>query len=135
MKKFTDYIIWGAILICATFLVVALVGLRGAFAQTIGHGAICDTPEEVSRFITLFKQGDDSQVVAQAVNAEVGKPTACGIALIAFVVGDEVSKVRGPMGTARIVKITIVAVNLGRGWQPTAPFEQYTALLVQEEPA
>lgn len=134
-QKLCDALVWAGIFACMCFLVLALAPSAWAQQITVGHGAICDTPEEVTRFISLFNKGDDSQAIAEKVNAEVGKPTACGIALIAFVEGDEVSKVRGPAGTARIVKITIVGVNIGRGWQPTAPFEQYTALLVKEEGA
>lgn len=122
-------------LVRIALLCVFLCAPLGALAQEtqVGTGLICDTATQVARYIELYKKGDNTTTVVQAVNTEANSVTACGIALIAFVEGDEVAKVRGPMGTARVVKITIVAVNLGRGWQPTAPFEQYTALIVPEQ--
>lgn len=135
MQRLKDFAVWLAIAICAAFLSGALAFPALAQELVQGRGLICDTPQEVERFISLFKKGDDGNTVVQQVNVEVGKPNACGFALIAFYQGDEVAKVRGAAGPASIVKITIVGVNLGHGWQLVPHFEQYAAIPIKEEGA
>ncbi len=136
-KRMVDYAVWLGILLCCTFLVTSLVAVKGAFAQgtSVGKGLICDTPAEIERYIALYKKGDDGYAIAQQVNAEVGKPTACGLVFIVFEEGEEITKVRGEAGPARIVKVTIFAINTGAGFQAIPPYEQYAAFPIPEEGA
>ena len=59
---------------------------------------------------------------------------ACGVAMVAFVRGPTVSQARNPHGTFDMVEITIVAVNLGRGFQPTPPLTRFTLFKTKEAP-
>jgi hypothetical protein len=130
MRRFANFAAWLVLAVCCTFLPAPLVHAQ---QLVTAQGLICDEAKEVERFISLFQKGDDGNAIARRVNSEVGKPNACGFAQIAFYEGDEVSKVRGVSGPARIVKVTIVAVNLGHGWQPVSDYEQYAAIPIVEQ--
>ena len=50
----------------------------------VGQGLVCDTPEQVERFVDLRGNGVDVAVALQTVNSESHDSTACDIALVAF---------------------------------------------------
>src|SRR5258708_37227676 len=50
----------------------------------IGQGIVCDTPEQVQRFVGLRGDGKDVAVALQTVNQESHDSAACDFALIAF---------------------------------------------------
>jgi hypothetical protein len=133
-RRLLDYAVWGAILICATFLVTSLAFLKGAFAQevTTGQGVICTTQDQLRRYAALYEKGQLGNVVAEKVNKEVGDETACGIALVAFVIGDKFGQVRTADGPFEVTEILIVAANLGRGWAKVQPFVQFTLIPIKE---
>ncbi len=69
---------------------------------------VCDTQKQVERFVTLF--AGDVGAALHAVNSEQENPTACDVASIAYVPGDEVSSAKGPCGHFRVVRILLIGV-------------------------
>ena len=61
----------------------------------VGLGMICDTPEQTDRFLALRNGGADTDKAAATVNAEARDPRACGKALVAFRMEEELQKARG----------------------------------------
>jgi len=62
---------------------------------------VCDTQKQVERFVTVFTGNVGAAL--HAVNSEQENPTACDVATIAYVPGDEVSSAKGPCGHFRVV--------------------------------
>jgi hypothetical protein len=58
----------------------------------VAPSLVCDTPEQVERFVALF--AGDAQAAIRVVNAEQNNPTACAMLNIAFMRGNR-------LGTAR----------------------------------
>jgi hypothetical protein len=58
--------------------------------------------------IALFT--GDVGTALHAVNSEQDNPTACDIATIAYVPGDEMSDAKGPCGHFRVVRVLLIGV-------------------------
>jgi len=58
----------------------------------VGTNLICDTQEQVERFVALYD--GDAQAAISAVNAAEHNPTACGMATAAFVRGPQLATAR-----------------------------------------
>jgi hypothetical protein len=98
----------------------------------VGVGLICDGSNQVERYLKLSR-GEGSPVEAlKVVNDEANK-TACGVASIAFVVGEEVGTVKLKDGVMHIMQIMVVATQTQRGWQQVPPTVQYTAVFEKFE--
>jgi hypothetical protein len=124
-----------AVLLCGAGAGAQESGKDNANSATIGIGLICNTAQQVERYLALYKDGASAQKAMNVVNTEERNPKACGIVAAAFVVGEQHGKLVVPGGTAKIVEITIVAAHTGRGWKTTAPTVQYTAVFEDGEEA
>jgi hypothetical protein len=78
-----------------TFLVVSYLPLHSQEQANsprlwleIGQGTVCDTPEQVQRFVGLRGDGMEVSVALQTVNNKSRGSTACDIALVAFTCQD-----------------------------------------------
>lgn len=104
----------------------------------IGRGVICDTQEEVKRYVTLFD--GDSDAALGAVNREAQKADACIVAAIVFIPGSENTSenVTDAMarnekeGAFRIVPILVTGVVKPHGIEQVPPFPQFTLVKVEE---
>lgn len=94
----------------------------------IGTGVICDTRDEVQRFVSLMDQKDAGEAL-QTVNREKENPLACGMATVAFSSGKDHGDVRNGKGAFKILEIEIVAGATEAGWQKIEPRRtQFTAI-------
>lgn len=98
---------------------------------TVAVGLICDTPQQVERYLALYKDGATAEAAMNVVNREESNPKACGIAAAAFVMGQQMGTLSVPGGTAQIVEITILAAHTGKQWRTTTPTKQYTAVFLE----
>ena len=119
---------WAVLIALAILITSAYVK---AYAQEVyvGTGIVCDTSEQVAKFATTFDGDNDAAL--QVANSE--SPSACGILAVAYVRGETVATVQTKNGPAVIVKIAVVAINLGHGWMQGPPMTQYTMFLTREE--
>ena len=62
-----------------------------AKAPHLGTGLICDSPQQVQRILALHGDGTSVQSAMETVNLETQNPTACAIAVTAFVENEEIS--------------------------------------------
>lgn len=92
----------------------------------IGLGLICDTTEQIDRFVALRNNGRTTQGAVQSVNDEAHNPQACGIALIAFAERDSVGKKTIQGKDVSVLEITVLAVSDGSTWHRVPALTQYT---------
>lgn len=92
---------------------------------------VCDHAIEVQKYLAVYK--DDAQKAVEHVNTDVGNPTACILAGIAFIRGDSQGDViHNKEGAWKVTAIMVVAVYLPNGWQQIAPAMFFTALRTDE---
>ena len=94
----------------------------------VGIGLICNSEEQVHRYLALHVKDDSPEKAIQVINTEVHDPNACSLAAIAFVRGKEGAVVPAPGGRMKIMEIKIVAAQTPFGWQPVTGLVQYTAI-------
>jgi hypothetical protein len=118
-------------------LALPLAGAPAAAQQAddatpaVGHGLICDSPQQLHRFVDIRNQGRAADEAIRAVNAEAKNPIACGTVMAAFAAGKRVDKVKMLGEAVELVEITIVAVSDGTGWTRVPPTTQY---MIRTEP-
>jgi hypothetical protein len=111
---------------------LSLLACYPAQAQEYEHATalLCDSQEQVERYVALFKGEDQSTV--DAVNIEQKDPTACGLASVAFVRGPELGTARNKDSAFQIVRILVVGVDTPDGIRPVRPTPYFTAFEVVE---
>lgn len=116
----------------AAVATIVLVGNPAVAADiAIGRGIICDTPEQMQRYVAVFK--GNAQDALTAVNHEAKKDNACAPAVVAYLAGDAIATARNNDGQAfRVVKILVLGVVTDLGVQQVAPFPQFTVVKVDE---
>src|SRR5262245_4942606 len=102
---------------------------------TFGYGIICNTSQQIQRYLTLYQGKTTAEEAAQAVNVETKNPGGCGMASIAFIAGDYLGEVNVSGGQMRMVQIVVLAMETEKGWQRVPPTVQYTALFLKLEEA
>ena len=114
----------------------------GAIAQEqetevkFGVGIICDTAQQVERYLVILNNGTASSKNAlQAVNTEAKNPNACGMAAIAFLPDKQIGSVNTSNGAIRVMRIEIIATVTEAGWHQVPVTVQYTALVEKFEEA
>lgn len=100
-----------------------------AKAQEVGHGIVCDTPEQVIRFVLA----DDSQATLAAINQE--KAQSCALLEISFYTGSIDSTVVTRDGVWEVTHILIVGIATPHGISPVEPTPQWTAIAVPSKSA
>lgn len=92
---------------------------------TIGQGLICDSPQQLHRFVEMRNQGRAVEEAVRMVNEEAKNPMACGKVMAAFAPGQSVDKMQMRGEAVEFVEITVVAVSDGASWKRIAPTKQY----------
>jgi hypothetical protein len=94
----------------------------------IGSGVICDTHEEVQRFVNLMASKDAGGAL-HTVNREKENPLACGMATVAFRTGKEHGEIRNGKGAYKILEIEVIAGTANGSWHMIVPKRtQFTAI-------
>lgn len=102
---------------------------------TFGYGVICDTSQQIQRYLALYQGETSAEEAAHSVNTETKKPGGCGMASIAFIPGDYLGTVNVSGGQMKMIQIVVLAMQTERGWQRVPPTLQYTALFVKLDEA
>jgi len=98
----------------------------------IASALVCDTQQQVERFVALFDGNVESAL--SAVNDEQATPNACDVATIAYVMGPEVSTARSNGATFRVVRVLVLGVVTPDGtMKASAPTPFYSAAMVDEQ--
>ncbi len=111
-------------LLVSAILLFALPAI--AQERVVGRGPVCDTAEQVEKFIEHINASMDALAAADAVNEEVGNPTACGIVTMAYIRGGEVKRVKMKGKAVGVTEITVVEVMGPMGPIAIEPMKQFT---------
>jgi hypothetical protein len=96
----------------------------------VAPSLVCDTPEQVERFVALF--AGDAQAAIRVVNAEQNNPTACAMLNIAFMRGNRLGTARHGDNAFQITHILVIGIENGNGIQSVQPAAYYSAFGVKE---
>jgi len=118
-------------------LLLPLVLLLSAPAEAqeveIGTSLICDTQEQVERFVALYDGNAES--TANNVNAAEHDPTACAVSTMAYVRGHQLATARNKDTTFQIVPIVVLGVVTEAGVQSVTPARFFSVFEIEELPA
>lgn len=114
-------IIWFLTFLATGLLVTAVAGVRGAFAQEVGQGLICDTAQQAEEWVAYVEANDQQEV------------TGCMVAQVAFLRGEEAKAILVKRGQIHITKILVIALVTPMGLMRVPPNEQYTIFLQKLE--
>jgi hypothetical protein len=96
----------------------------------VGTSLLCDTKEQVERFVALF--AGDEQAALVAVNDEAHNPTACALMNVAYLRGSQIATARHGDHAFEIVRILVVGVDTAAGIQAVRPAAYFTLFGVKE---
>ena len=117
-----------------TLLLMPLVLLLSLPARAqeieVGTSLICDTQEQVERFVTLFD--GDAQSAVNGVNTAEHNPTACAVHNMAYVRGRKVATARTKDTTFQIVQILVLGIVTEEGVRSVSPVPYFSVFAVDE---
>jgi hypothetical protein len=91
----------------------------------IGQGVICDTLEQVERYVALRGNGAESSGALQKVNDEA-HVAACVVALVMFSPGAHLTDMTVQGKLLSIIQINVHAFGNGPVWTKIPPTVRYT---------
>ena len=115
------------------FLSLLLLAPARAGEVEISTGVICNTRQQMERFVAL--NDADPQSAVRAVNAEVRDPAACAVASLAFMRGGNAVTVRRKDATFQIVPILVVGIVTSDGIRAIVPAVYFSLFRVDERMA
>jgi hypothetical protein len=95
-------------------------------SMDVGQGVICDTREQVERFVALRGNGKTTAVALQTVNYEAHDARACNVALVMFTEAKPIAARAINGRLVSIVQITVHAFGNGTAWQKVQAIVQFT---------
>ena len=95
----------------------------------IGRGVLCDTAQQVQRFVMLRDNGNDMTIALQTVNDEAHQATACNFVLVMFNGAKPIAEVTMGGKLVSIIQISVIAFGNGRAWRQVPEITQYTAVV------
>jgi|SRR3954467_13671583 hypothetical protein len=99
-------------------------------AAQIGTGLICDTQQQVERFISLY-EGDAESAVKKVNDAE-GNPTACAVATMAYVRGRTLSTAHHHDTAFQIIPILLLGLVTESGVESVTPAPFFSAIEIEQ---
>lgn len=134
MNTLTRVVLWG-LLFCFPAGANAQQGQHLQKSLELGVGLICNSAEQVERYIALQTAQEPPDAAIRLVNDEAQDPNACAVAAVAFVRGDKGKSVQAPGGMMHITPVMILATQTAAGWQRVPPIVQFTAIFEKLEEA
>jgi hypothetical protein len=118
-----------------TALHIAMLSLLAcvpAHAYDVETGTImlCDTQKQIERYVALFDGNQDAAI--KAVNTEESNPTACAMTNVAYVQGEAIGMARSDNHAFKVIRVAVVAVQAGAGYQYIQPAAFFTLVKVKE---
>ena len=112
-------------------IALAGVGIGGARAEPVsGRGVLCDTVEQLERYVALVQETRASSGAIQRINAEA-RDTVCAVLRAVYERGEPVKRLDTFQGPAEITPIMVFAVIDGDMVRPISPIPQFTLFSVQ----
>jgi hypothetical protein len=119
---------WKAFAILA--ITLAGVGIGSARAESVsGRGILCDTVEQLERYVALVQETRASSGAIQRINAEA-RDTVCAVLNAVYERGDPLKRLDTFQGPAEITPIMVFAVIDGDVVHRLSPIPQFTLFAV-----
>jgi hypothetical protein len=96
----------------------------------VGTSLICNTREQVKRFVALYD--GDSESTANGVNAIEHDPSACAVSAMAYVRGRQLATARNKDTAFQIVPILALGVVTESGVQSVTPAAFFSLFEIEE---
>jgi hypothetical protein len=96
----------------------------------LGTGLICDTREQVERFVSLYD--GDALSTANSVNAAERNATACAVTTMAYVRGRQLATARNKDTAFQIVPILVLGVVTEAGVESVKPAQFFSVFEIEE---
>lgn len=119
-----------SLLVLALLPLLAMPGQAQAPEVEVGTSLICDTQEQVQRFVSLY-DGDVESAV-KGVNAAEHDPTACGVSTMAYVRGPQLATARNKDAAFEIVQILVLGVVTDAGVKSVTPAPFFSLFAIDE---
>jgi hypothetical protein len=113
-------------------LAAMLCGPAQAADYEVGPSLVCDTQNQVERYVALFS--GDAQAAVGAVNAEEQNPTACALVDVVYLRGSRIGMVRNRDNAFEIVRILVVGIDTDAGIQAVPPAAYFSLFGIREYP-
>lgn len=95
-------------------------------APAIGQGLICDSAQQLHRFVDMRNEGRQAEEAVRTINEEAKNPIACGSIMAAFAPGKPVDKMKMLGEAVEVIEITVIAISHdGASWTKVPPTTQY----------
>jgi hypothetical protein len=91
----------------------------------IGQGIVCDTLQQVERYVALRGNGAETNIALGAVNNEAHVPV-CSVALVLFSAGERVGGLAAQGKLLSIIQIRVHAFSNGPVWMKIPATIRYT---------
>jgi hypothetical protein len=114
---------------CAILSLLMCVPGR-AYDVATGPVMVCDTQEQVERFVQLF-DGNQQRAI-DAVNSEEHNPSACAVVDVTYVPGPTLGVARSRSHAFEITPVAVVGSAMPRGYRPVKPVLFFTPISVKE---
>jgi hypothetical protein len=102
----------------------------------VGTTIVCDTQQEVERFVSLMRGSTlSTNSAVNTINAEENDRNACGVSKLAFLRGASLATVRARDETFEITEILVVGVATEAGVRAAVPNVYFAVFKVEEFPA
>jgi len=93
---------------------------------TIGGGILCDTREQMVRFVALRDDGKEADAAIKLINAEAHNRAACTLVMVMFTSRKPIAELSIHGKVVSLVEITVHAFGDGRVWKRVPEVKQYT---------
>jgi hypothetical protein len=97
-------------------------------AMDVGGGVICNTAQQVERFVALQSDGREADAALQTVNDEVRDAKACSFAFVMFSGERPIVQLAVKGKPVSILEITVHAFGNGSAWTQVPAIIQYTVV-------
>jgi hypothetical protein len=93
----------------------------------VGRGVICESADQVKRFVVLRSAGKAPDAALQTVNEEMKDSGGCGFSFVMFTSADPIAEMSVHGRPVSIVKLTVRAFGSGSAWTQVPAAVRYTA--------
>jgi hypothetical protein len=92
----------------------------------IGRGVLCDTQQQMMRFVALRDGGKEAPVAMRTVNDEAHNKSACNMVMVMFSARKVLGETTLHNKIVSLVEITVLAFGDGVVWKRVPAVTQYT---------
>ena len=112
------------------FALLVMCAPAQAYEIETGPVLICDTHEQVNRFVQVFDGNQDLAI--STVNVEEHDLNACAVLNAAYVLGPQLGVARSQTHAFEITGVAVIGVVAPNGYQPIAPSLHFTPVKLKE---